>query len=76
MTEIDTLRRALALMESLEAELGSVAWAEDERASADVRHAEREGLLPWHEAMLEVMQDKVNARLRSAERSRSPGWKA
>jgi urease accessory protein UreF len=74
MTEIDSLRRALALMESLEASLAAVPWGEDERVSEEVRHAERRGGQPWHESLLEVMRDKVNARLRSVEKERSPRW--
>jgi hypothetical protein len=74
MTEIDNLRRALALMESLEDALGVVAWGEDERVSEEVRHAERRGVQTWHDTLLEVMRDKVNARLRTAEKEKGPKW--
>ena len=74
MTEIDNLRRALSLMESLEAALGAVPWGDNERVSEEVRHAERRGGQPWHESLIEVMRDKVNAKLRIAEKEKSPRW--
>ena len=70
MTEIDRLRRAAALLDSLEAMMGQVPWDEDDSAADDVRHAERQGMVLWHEAIAEVMRGRIERRLRFAEKER------
>jgi hypothetical protein len=76
MSEIDRLRRAIALLDCLEAALGQVAWDEDDSAADDVRHAERQGMVPWHEAIAEVLRGRIERRLRGAQKGKGRRWPA
>jgi hypothetical protein len=76
VTEIERLRRAVALLDRLESVLGEVPWDEDDSAADDVRHAERQGMVLWHEAITEVMRGRIERRLRFAEKEMGRRWPA